>query len=463
MLRMENRCLPGNPDVGFGCRAEPHPRRANRSCDSKTVVSYYLLRGKAPHAPPAWHNAGMGYAILRIAKRKTGSSAAAMSRHALRETAVPNAIAGAPPPEVLAGAGATREVMAKLREGIALAKSVGGPQGFTKASTPVLDILVTTSADDPGRMGKAGQDAYFRKALLFIAAQFGGMANILTAAIHRDETTPHMQVLVMPLDRTTNRFAASKMLGGPKGLSSLQDGFWESCGRPYGLQRGEKGSKAKHVPVKRFYSAMNQGAEVPKFTPVPPAPGMLDRLQPGYSAKKKAHEDAIAANAATRKRLSAQAETGRMMHPSQMARQAEKYREAVRLEQVSKAHLKQAGANADAAKREWGYAETRENEARHLLEIAKRVEDRAELAKTLDKSTRHWSREYVGTLAKKMGIELVAGKPVLDQIRRAGKAQTMMQAFDLVERLDPDAVAQVHRLAASGPTPKPQVHRPPGA
>lgn len=405
----------------------------------------------------------MGYAILRIAKRKTGSSAAAMSRHALRETAVPNAIAEAPPPEVLYGAKTTPELMAKLHAGIALAKSKGGAQGYTKASTPVLDILVATSADDPARMGKAGQDDYFKRALAFIAQKFGGVENILTACIHRDETTPHMQVLVMPLDRTTSRFSASKMIGGPVGLSRLQDAFYASCGAPHGLLRGEKGSRAQHIPVKHLYQSMNKGAEVPKFVPVPPAPGMLDRLQPGYAAKKKANEDALARNAEIRKRLSKQAETGRMMHPAMITRQAEKYREAVRLEGLAKAYKEAAATQLKAAEEHHKAANRDETEARQLLKSALGVEDRTKLAKLLDKSTRHWSPEYVGQLAKKMGVELVAGKPLLDQIRRAGKAQTMIAAFELVERLDPSAVAQVQRMnQAPTVVNRPPVHRPGG-
>lgn len=454
---LKTRCLHGDLGVQVAGSETPAPGRASKS-SKKTVVSYYLSRERLAALRSRGHNAGMGYAILRIAKRKTGSSAAAMSRHALREDAVPNAIAGAPKPEVLAGATTTPELMQKLHAGIKLAKEKGGAQGYTKASTPVLDILVTTSADDAARMGKAGQDDYFKRALAFIAERFGGMANVLTAAIHRDETTPHMQILVMPLDRTTHRFAASKMIGGPQGLSKLQDAFHDACGKPHRLLRGEKGSKAQHLPVKKLYAAMNKGAEVPKFVPVPPAPGMLDRLQPGYAAKKKANEDALARNAEIRKRLSKQAETGRMMHPTMIARQAEKYRESVRLDGLAKASVEAAAAAKKASEDHHRAALHQEGEARQLLKSALQVEDRAELAKLLDKSSKHWSREYVGTLAKGLGIELVAGKPVLDQIRRAGKASTMMQAFQAVERLDPSAVAQVQRMAQT-PThtaPKPR-------
>lgn len=76
----------------------------------------------------------MGYAILRIAKRKTARSGKAMLAHALREVEVPNAIAGAPKPEVLAGHKTSQAALAALAEGIAVAKAHGGPQGFTAAS-----------------------------------------------------------------------------------------------------------------------------------------------------------------------------------------------------------------------------------------------------------------------------------------------------------------------------------------
>jgi len=389
----------------------------------------------------------MGYAIFRIAKRKTGSSAAAMSRHALREVDVPNAVAGAPRPQVLTGARTTAELMQRLRAGITWAKAHGGRQGFTKASTPVLDILVTTSADDAARMGKAGQDEYFKRALRFIAEKFGGRENVLLAAVHRDEMTPHMQVLVMPLDRVTNRFAASQMIGGPMGLSAMQDAFWAACGEPHGLLRGQKGSRAKHVPIKHLYQAMEAGAKVPQYVDVPPAPGMTDRLKSDYATKKAAHEDAIAENERIKKKIAALAKTGKMMHPKMIARQAERYREAVRLESINKTQADQAASDKQSAQQLYQASTNLEKQAKDLLKATIEVEDKTELAKLLDKSTKKWSREYVSQLAQKLGIDLVAGKPLLDQIRRAGKAQTMLGAFQLIERLDPDAVAQVQRMA----------------
>lgn len=378
-----------------------------------------------------------------------------MSRHALREADVPNAISGAPKPEVLAGATTTKEVMAKLHAGITLAKAQGGPQGFTKASTQVLDILVTTSADDTKRIGKAGQDDYFRRALEFIGQQFGGIGNILTAAIHRDETTPHMQVLVMPLDRTTSRFSAAKMIGGPMGLSKLQDAFHEACGARHELLRGEKGSRAKHVPVKVLYTAMENGDDVPAFVSVPPAPSVTDRLRPDYAAKKQAHTDALAKNEASRKKLTALAKTGRMMHPKMIARQAGRYREAVRLEAVVKEA--QAAAAADLVKVQSLTMATRAD----LREVQTQAQAADSFwtksgAQAIDKLSAQMAPEMIQRVARSLNIELVAGKPLLDQMRRQGRGRTLLECAQLLDKTV-DGVLQQHVITQrEGEAPRPR-------
>jgi vacuolar-type H+-ATPase subunit E/Vma4 len=383
---------------------------------------------------------GMGYAILRIAKRKTGSSAAAMSRHALRETDVPNAISGAPKPEVIGGFNTTAEVMSELHKGIKLAKEKGGPQGFTKASTPVLDVLITTSPDDASRLGKAGQDDYFKRALEFLAKKFGGMSNILTAAIHRDETTPHLQVLVMPLDRETNRFSASKFIGGPVGLSQLQDQFHAEVGQVHDLMRGEKGSRSKHVPVRHLYKAMNEGADLPKFSRIPPEPDMLDRLKPGYEEKKKAREKALARNAKIREEINRQAKAARMMHPKMIEKQSDRYREATRLEALAKASQIKAAEDLKAAQEHHReahqlaqIARNDEIETRRLAVAADKIWEKGGAA-VLDKLTKHMSPELITRLAHQLGIELVAGKPLLDQMRRQGRGSTLIQCAERLDR-----------------------------
>jgi hypothetical protein len=394
----------------------------------------------------------MGHAILRIEKRKSASSVASMSAHALRETTVPNAIEGAPKPEVIHGAKTTAELMQTLRQTIAIAKAKGGRQGFTKASTPVIDILITTSHGDMQKMSLKQQNEYFLKGLDFVAAKFGGIENVLTAAIHRDETTVHMQLLVMPYDRTINRFVASKMIGGPVGLSRLQDGFYEVCGAPYGLSRGEKGSNATHVPPRKLYTAMAKGAEPPQFVQVPAELGMSERLKPGYREKKiendRLRAEAMAHNKAERARLNEQAKRGRMMHPKLIEREAERYRKNVRLEELLKTEKELiAVERAEAAKDKADAIATlqRVQHATEELKLQARAADgmwTKSGAQMLDKWSRHMAPEMVARASKALGIKLVPGKPLIDQMRKQGVGNTLQDCADRLDRALDGIMAQ---------------------
>lgn len=384
-----------------------------------------------------------------------------MLTHALREVEVPNAIAGAPKPEVLAGHKTSQEALLQLRAGIDTAKALGGPQGFTAASVQVLDMLVTTSRADAARMSKAEMDAYFRLALEFIAAKFGGMANILTAVIHRDETTPHMQVLVMPLDHQTNRFCSSKMIGGPVGLSKLQDQFWETCGRPFNLARGEKGSKAKHIPIKTFYAhaaGVLPDKEI-ELEPVPPAPkrGWKTVLSGEYQAAKEKREAVIQRNNSKTRTLIQQSRQLRSLHPKILERQAEKYREAVRLEKLYSENLKKI--------------ESEKAEVKQLISVAKRHAAEIETAvshtqtqayiRDFDQASKKAGAFYVARLAKQLGIELVPGRGLIDQARRglgisgAGASLVALQRLD--EAAEAAGIVPIgrHHMGPQDPDPQP--------
>ena len=67
---------------------------------------------------------------------------------------------------------------------------------------------------------------------------------MLCAAIHRDETTSHLQVLIAARHEG-GRLSSSKLMGNRTALSALQDEFPRVGGQPYGLLRGEKRTNAK--------------------------------------------------------------------------------------------------------------------------------------------------------------------------------------------------------------------------
>jgi hypothetical protein len=407
----------------------------------------------------------MGYAILRADKcqhRKAG----AMIAHALRERPVANAVDGGKPPEVIAGGADPKAVKEHLASLVQAAKD--GGQRWRKDAVEVVDLLVTTSRIDMQQMDLGRQSSYFRDALAWIQHRWPA-AKVLTAAIHRDESTPHMQVLLAPTD-ASGRFNAKMMLGGPAEMSKLQDAFHEAVGAKYGLSRGEKHSNARHVPVRQLYAAMATGAEPPKFVPVPTVPAeptLADKItgKAGEieAARRKAEKDRQAAlehNKRERDKLHAQAARGRALHPKLVERMSDKYRAATRAEDAAKKAQLEAQNQRQAARNDLVQAQALVQQARASEAAVAAKIDGIVLAdaQAIDRFSRHWSREYVGRLAKDLGVELVAGKGILDQLRRHGLAKTVVEAAQKLDQWDQDLLQQTHRWQER----QAEVHRPKG-
>lgn len=123
---------------------------------------------------------------------------------------------------------------------------------------------------------------YFEEAKNFLCKRYG-MENLISAAIHTDEKTPHMHLVFVPVitfsmkDGTTERrYSASDYLedGGSlldgegtsaavagkdrmklkkAALVQLHTDFNEAVGKKFGLERGEEGSRASHMDLKEYH------------------------------------------------------------------------------------------------------------------------------------------------------------------------------------------------------------------
>lgn len=392
----------------------------------------------------------MGYAIFRIAPRKTTASASKMLKHALREDAVPNALEGAPKPEDGAANGfgysSSKDAMLALQAKISDAKKVRA--GWQKSTTAALDILVTASRADMISWSKVRQDDFFTRALDFIAAKFGGKQNVLAAAIHRDEATPHMQVILAPVDPTTGRFSASRMVGGRDQLSQLQSDFHAICGEPYGLERGQKHTGAKHIPVRAFYGAMEKGLEQPTYVAVPPAPTMKHNITGEYKLMMEAHKAALAKNAAIRKEVNAQATRGRSVHPQIIKRQADLYRSNLASQANIKAQTDQLAKKRDKLDKQAAIvkADTAALDGHKAALDGEIKQVMGSIVGIVDRFSATIKPEYRAALAKELGIELKGGK-LLDQIRRAGLAGTAQEALELLDRVTDGEFSQAAQKA----------------
>lgn len=196
------------------------------------------------------------YAILRFAKLPAEKNVAGSLRHITRENDTPNADPGKRQDNTLEGGENVSQLMGAFRSRL--------PEKVRKNGVRAIECLVTGSPERMAEMSREEQDAYFEDAKKWVGENFGGAANVFCTAIHRDESTPHMHVLLVPMvecEKKGQKLSAAHYLDGPAKLTALQTSFAEEVGKKYGLERGIEGSKAKHQTVKRYYSKLNKTKE----------------------------------------------------------------------------------------------------------------------------------------------------------------------------------------------------------
>ena len=192
------------------------------------------------------------YAILRVGKIKTKGQLGAALSHNFRDRHTPNAdLDRLHENTVLKGPKNGQDVIA--------AWEARAPEKIRKNAVHALEYFVGASPEKMAAMSRSQQDTYFRKALGWFEDRHG-TDNVLSAVIHRDETTPHMQILVIPLD-ARGRLNARELVGGKATLSRMQTDFAHEVGISFGLERGRERSQATHQTIKEYYAHAQEPVE----------------------------------------------------------------------------------------------------------------------------------------------------------------------------------------------------------
>ena len=197
----------------------------------------------------------MAHAIARIAKLKAGNINSS-ELHVNRERETPNANKNITNIRFI-GEGDRRRLNEVVRERI-------GEQTIRKNAVLCVEMLLTASPEyfrpeDPSRAGyyePEKLESWQQAVKGWLDSEYGD--RIVRAELHLDESTPHIHAYFVPLDER-GKLNCRGIFGGRQKLSQFQDSYAQAMS-PLGLERGIKGSKAKHTKVKQYYAAVNSSA-----------------------------------------------------------------------------------------------------------------------------------------------------------------------------------------------------------
>ena len=209
------------------------------------------------------------FAIIGIAKLHTAGNIKGVLDHATRQR--PTANSNGRPNDILVAPPKLPELMAEINS-----------YKFRKNSVLCYDMLLTASPDY--FVGKTEEQIreWEQKSLEWVCAKFPPGA-VKMCICHRDELTPHLSLLVLPLDPSGEKLNARYYTGGKAAMRALWTEYAQAM-KPLGLERGREYSPAKHQDIKSYYAAVNKGAELAKVRAIKPeelpAPELMDMVSP---------------------------------------------------------------------------------------------------------------------------------------------------------------------------------------
>jgi len=212
----------------------------------------------------------MGYFTLDFKKAK-GASDARMSDHIERRVIAPNVD---PTRTHL-----NRELV-ELPEGVTVRdeaiahriKSAGIKRKITPDQVRAIRVMMSGTHEDMMKIQQDGRmDEWCNDSMEWLHKTFG-RENTVSAVLHMDETTPHIHATIVPIVTGERRKAKQKQTEGKRSYRKKADaarlcaddvlnrdkliGYHDDYAKimdKYGLQRGVRGSEARHVTTAQYY------------------------------------------------------------------------------------------------------------------------------------------------------------------------------------------------------------------
>ncbi len=189
------------------------------------------------------------FVVLHCQKIKTLGDVAGLGKHNERGRATPNADPERTAAnERLAGTG---DWLADVKRRLDDAPTIRGN------AVLAISHVLSASREWFETATPAQIDTWRDRSMTWLRDTYGA-ENVVAAVLHRDETTLHIQAMVVPIDER-GRLNASHWLDGRAKLQELQTSYAHVV-EDLGLVRGIKGSAATHEDMKDFYRKLDTPA-----------------------------------------------------------------------------------------------------------------------------------------------------------------------------------------------------------
>ena len=219
----------------------------------------------------------MGYFTLDFKKAK-GASDARMSDHIERRVIAPNVDS--------TRTHLNRELV-ELPEGVTVRdeaiahriKSAGIKRKITPDQVRAIRVMMSGTHEDMMKIQQDGRmNEWCNDSMEWLHKTFG-RENTVSAVLHMDETTPHIHATIVPIVTGERRKAKQKQTEGKRSYRKKTDavrlcaddvlnrdkliGYHDDYAKimdKYGLQRGVRGSEARHVTTAQYYRDLKRQA-----------------------------------------------------------------------------------------------------------------------------------------------------------------------------------------------------------
>ena len=203
----------------------------------------------------------MAYAIARVAKLKKANLGGS-GAHTSRSRDTPNAD---PTKQNVRFIG---DVVEENLEQLVM-KKIGQHKQKRKIRTDAVycvEILLTASPEyfrptDPTNGGYYEEEqlqSWLKASEQWLNEQYDD--RVVRAELHLDEMTPHIHAYFVPLDEK-GQLRCNHFFNGRQKMRAFQDSYYDAV-EHLGLERGIKGSLAKHQDIKDFYRIVEEGKDL---------------------------------------------------------------------------------------------------------------------------------------------------------------------------------------------------------